>query len=725
MARPLKLSHALKIIFLFSSFLTPTLSRDHEKTTYIIHVMKNSGEAPFDSTTSYHNSFISENSLIYSYEHAMSGFSASLTSDEAKSLKNRPGVISVRPERTYLLQTTRSPTFLGLTKQIGAWKNTNLGKDIIIGVLDTGYYPDHPSFNGSKMSKPHRRWKGTCQPKSLCTNKIIGARGIIKGNAAASVLDIDGHGTHTASTAAGTFVRVDDDAIEGMASGMAPQAFLAIYRVCISNICRESDVVAGLDIAIDDGVDILSVPLASYGKGVPYYNDATAVGSFAAAGNGILVSFAAGNLGPNASTVVNDMPWSLTVGASTIDRRFLAPVKLGNGVELDGESVYQPTNFSSDNLLQLIYVDGPLVGLDVSGKIVLLEVNADNPDYQADDVKFAGGVAMILINPEAAGFTHMSNPGRSIPSTSVSFSAGQEIKDYINNESSPTATISFRGTQFGDLTAPTVSYFSSRGPSKQLSGILKPDILGPGVNIIASWSPHSLKFKGTNFKILSGTSISCSHLSGVAALVKSAHPDWSAAAVKSAIMTTADLVNAHGIPILDEKLTPANVLAIGAGQVNPNKAVDPGLVYDIAMDDYVSFLCGLGYTESQVMMITQVPANCSSTIPQWQLNYPTFSILPSIRKTFFYRTVTNVGEASSCYSVSIVKPQGVTIRVRPSKMCFTSLKQKATYQVTFQLSKNTTSWGKSGSVSHGYLIWNSGEYSVRSVIAATFTGQVN
>ncbi|CAA0842580.1 Subtilisin-like protease SBT1.2 [Striga hermonthica] len=724
MARPLKLSYALKIIFLFSSFLTPTLSRDHEKTTYIIHVMKNSGEAPFDSTISYHNSFVSKNSLIHSYEHAMSGFSASLTSDEAESLKNHPGVISVRPERIYLLQTTRSPAFLGLTQQTGAWGKTHLGQGITIGVLDTGYYPNHPSFNGSKMSKPHHRWKGTCQPKSLCTSKIVGARGIINGNATASVLDIDGHGTHTASTAAGTFVRVDNDVAEGTASGVAPQAFLAIYRVCISKLCRESDVVAGIDIAIDDGVDVLSVPLASYGKGVPYYDDATAVGSFAAASNGILVSFAAGNLGPNASTVVNDMPWSLTVGASTIDRRFPAPVKLGNGVELDGESAYQPTNFSSDNLLELIYVDGPLVGLDVSGKIVLLEVNADNPDYQADDVKFAGGVAMILINPEAAGFTHMSDPGRSIPSTSVSFSAGQKIKDYINNETSPTAMISFQGTQLGDTTAPAVSYFSSRGPSKQVSGVLKPDILGPGQNIIASWSPWSLKFKGTMFRILSGTSISCSHLSGVAALVKSAHLDWSAAAVKSAIMTTADLVNANGIPILDEKLTPANILAMGAGQVNPNKAVDPGLVYDIAMDDYVPFLCGLGYTESQVMMITQVPANCSLTIPQGQLNYPTFSVSPDFKKTFFYRTVTNVGEASACYSASIVQPQGVAVRVRPSKMCFTSPKQKATYQVTFQLSKNTTSWGKNGSVVHGFLIWDSKKHSVRSVIAATFTRQV-
>ncbi|GER45251.1 subtilase [Striga asiatica] len=726
MAPPLKLSHALKIIFLLSSFLTPTLSRDLEmKSTYIVHVMKNSREALFDSTKSYHTSFVSEKSLIHSYEHAMSGFSASLTADEAESLKNLPGVISVRLECTYHPQTTHSPTFLGLTRRTGAWKQTNLGGDTVIGMVDTGIFPGHPSFKGGKMSKRLRNFKGNCLPKSLCNYKIVGARGIIKGNASASPLDFDGHGTHTASTAAGAFVDVNDSAAAGgTASGVAPQAYIAAYKVCNSvETCRESDVLAGMDIAVDDGVDVLSVPLGprGSGKGVPFYANAVAVGAFAAAGNGILVSLPAGNNGPSASTVDNDMPWALTVAASTIDRRFPAQVLLGNGVELDGESVSQSTNFSS---LPLTYIDGGTGGyLDLSGMIVLLEIDLDNPDLQADDVKSAGGSAMILINPEEAGDTHNSYPlPLSIPSTSVSYWAGQEIKAYINSTSSANATILFEGTTFGDPTAPAVSFFSSRGPSKQASGVLKPDILAPGEDIIAAWSPWSLKFKGTMFRIMSGTSVSCAHASAVAAMIKSLHPEWSAAAVKSAMMTTADLVNDHGVPILDEKQSPASAYAMGAGQLNPNKAMDPGLVYDIAMDEYVPFLCGLGYTEAQVMMITQLPANCSFKIPQGQLNSPTFAVSLD-RPHTFSRTLTNVIDTSSCYSAHIIKPQGVIVNVRPKRMCFTTRNQKATYSVTFQLSNNRTSWGKSGSVAQGYLTWDSGKHTVRSVIAVTFPGE--
>ncbi|CAA0842582.1 Subtilisin-like protease SBT1.2 [Striga hermonthica] len=256
---------------------------------------------------------------------------------------------------------------------------------------------------------------------------------------------------------------------------MAPQAHLAIYRVCISRFCRESNIMVGLDAAIKDGVDILSISLGSSSGGSPFYDDAIAVGTFAADAKGILVSFAAGNSEPLASTMDNDAPWSLTVGASKIDRRFPATAKLGNGVELDEESVYPPTNFSSMNLLPLVYCPGSLVGFDVSGKIVLLD--AAKMEYQVEDVKNAGGVAMILVNTKSVEFTHESNL-ISLPSTSVSFSTVQKIKDYIKSTSSPKATIVFQGTQFGDPTALAISYFSSRGPSKRVSGVLKPDILG-------------------------------------------------------------------------------------------------------------------------------------------------------------------------------------------------------------------------------------------------------
>ncbi|KAF2313193.1 hypothetical protein GH714_009708 [Hevea brasiliensis] len=170
--------------------------------------------------------------------------------------------------------------------------------------------------------------------------------------------------------------------------------------------------------------------------------------------------------------------------------------------------------------------------------------------------------------------------------------------------------------------------------------------------------------------------MSCPHLSGIAALLKSAHPDWSPAAIKSAIMTTADLVNLDGKPIVDERLLPADILAAGAGHVNPSRASDPGLVYDIQPDDYIPYLCGLGYTDRDITHIVQRKVKCSEvqSIPEAQLNYPSFSIIFGPQTQTYTTTITNVGPATSSYTVSVTPPPGVDITVSPSTIIFTKAK---------------------------------------------------
>ncbi|GER39428.1 subtilase [Striga asiatica] len=742
MAPLLNFFHSILIpITLFSLLLVFLPSASALDKTYIVHVKKmNPSSAGIaeteDMIRSYHRAFLplgAKDALVHSYKHVISGFSARLTPEQAELIKDKEGFISILPDSTSQPLTTRSPGFLGLNQWSGAWPRTELGKGVIVGFIDGGITPGHPSFNDSGIPPPPASWKGQCDlaDKLGCNNKVIGARAFQEGNASPLPVDGYGHGTHTASVAVGTFVpgvSIQGNAA-GTASGVAPRAHLAAYKVCFAGYCQKSDTLAGIDAAIEDGVDVLSISLGDVSN--PFYENVIAIGGFAAAKKGILVSVAGGNDGPSASTVINDAPWLLTVGLSTIDRRIRATAKLGNGLAFDGESVLQPRNFSSENLWPLVYHNssgkqecykGSLARFNVTNKIVLCDGGRHiSPKDQAKEVKDAGGAAMILANDETAGFSHNSYL-INFPSTTVSFRAGLEIKAYIKSTSSPMATISFEGTELGDLISPTVSYFSSRGPSRQAPEVLKPDIIAPGENILAGSNPSSSYSLGMTFTIVSGTSMSCSHLSGVAALIKSAHPKWSAAAVKSAIMTTADLVNAHDIPILDEKLTPADIYAVGAGHVNPNRAMDPGLVYDIEIEEYVPFLCGLGYTEDQVKMITQEPVNCSLRIPQGQLNYPTFSVLLDSPKNFS-RTLTNVGDPVSCYSVSIVEPQGVNVNVRPSKICFTSLKQKATYYVTFHRNNNMTSWGNNASVAKGFLLWDSGKHIVRSVIAVTFTGQ--
>lgn len=132
-----------------------------------------------------------------------------------------------------------------------------------------------------------------------------------------------------------------------------------------------------------------------------------------------------------------------------------------------------------------------------------------------------------------------------LPATHVTYAAGLQIKAYINSTSTPTATILYKGTQIGNSSAPTVLSFSSRGPYAASPGILKPDIIGPRGNILGAWPSDS------SFSVSSGTSMSCPHLTGSAALLKSSHPDWSPAAIKSAMMTTADVLDHEDKPILD------------------------------------------------------------------------------------------------------------------------------------------------------------------------------
>ncbi|PHT58008.1 hypothetical protein CQW23_00371 [Capsicum baccatum] len=728
-------------IFIFSvafllSFQLTIAQRSTGLHTYLVHVNKPDAQVPANSgdLESYYNSFLPDefagtgepSRIIHSYHHVATGFAARLSTEEVKAMEKKDGFVSARVEKILALHTTHTPNFLGLYRNMGFWRGSNYGKGVIIGVLDTGITPGHPSFCDDNMSSPPAKWKGKCEftGNVTCNKKLIGARNFVSGSSNPP-FDEEGHGTHTSSTAAGNFV---DDAnlfgnANGTAAGMAPLAHIAMYKVC-SDGCSDVDILAAIDAAIEDGVDVLSLSLGGYSD--PFYYDSIATGAFAAIQKGIFVSASAGNEGPLNSTLSNEAPWILTVGASTHDRKIVATAMLGNGEQYDGESAFQPANFPH-NLLPLVYPgrsdeeaalcsSGSLNNTDVKGKVVVCDRGGDVARLEkSQTVKDAGGAAMILVNLEIDGDGTFSDP-HVLPAAHVGYTAGEKIKAYINSTSTPLAGIFFQGTKINFNNAPAVSSFSSRGPNLASPGIVKPDIIGPGVNILAAW-PVSVENKtGTDltFNIISGTSMSCPHLSGIVALLKSAHPDWSPAAIKSAIMTTADQHNLQGQPILDQRDLPADIFATGAGHVNPSKANHPGLIYDIKVENYIQYLCGLGYREKDIELIVQQTVKCSqlTSISEAELNYPSFSIILGPETQNYTRTVTNVGDASSTYTVNITQIQGVDVVVEPATLVFTQVNQQATYSISFTQSGILTDRFVQGAIS-----WISNKYVVRSPIS--------
>ncbi|OAY59915.1 subtilisin-like protease 3 [Manihot esculenta] len=673
------------------------------------------------------NTFSSDQQrMVHSYHHVVTGFAAKLTPEDVRAMEKKEGFVSARPRRMVPLHTTHTPSFLGLQPNSGIWNSSFYGEGVIIGLIDSGITPDHPSFSGEGMPPPPAKWKGKCEFNgTLCNNKLIGARNFATDSN--NTLDEFRHGTHTASTAAGSPVPGASyfGQFNGTAIGMAPLAHLAMYKVSgRASEAGDSEILAAMDAAIEDGVDVLSLSLGI--GSLPFYDDVIALGAYAAIQKGIFVSCSAGNSGPDNSSLSNEAPWILTVGASTVDRAIRATVLLGNNAELNGESLFQPKDFPA-TLLPLVYPGangnissalcepGSLTNIDVKGKVVLCESGGFGTISKGAEVKANGGAAMIVMNDEFDGFVTTASL-HVLPASHVSYVAGSAIKAYINSSSSPMATILFKGTVVGLPEAPQIAEFSSRGPSMASPGILKPDIIGPGVKVLAAW-PVSVDNTTNRFAVISGTSMSCPHLSGIAALLKSSHPEWSPAAIKSAIMTTANLNNLGGKPISDQQFVPATFFDMGAGHVNPSGANNPGLIYDIKPDDYIPYLCGLGYSDQQVGLIVQHPVTCSndSNIPEAQLNYPSFSIKLGSTPQTYTRTVTNVGQSNSAYSLEIVAPQGVDVKVTPGSISFSGVNQKATYSVTF--SKNGNG---SGAFAQGYLNWVADGYTVRSPIAVLF-----
>ncbi|KAL5214185.1 hypothetical protein ABZP36_003337 [Zizania latifolia] len=747
---------------------------DGDRRPYVIRMDVSAMPAPFATHEGWYRSVLSSVAAgeeaapehLYTYSHAMHGFSAVLTARQLEEVRRMDGHVAAFPETYARLHTTRTPEFLGLSAGAGVWPASKYGDDVIIGIVDTGVWPESESFSDAGITTPvPARWKGACEAgasfkASMCNRKLIGARSFSKGlkkrgfnisnNDYDSPRDYYGHGSHTSSTAAGSAVKGASyfGYANGTATGVAPMARVAMYKAVFSGDTLDSassDVLAAMDRAIADGVDVMSLSL-----GFPetnYDTNVIAIGAFAAMQKGIFVTCSAGNDGSEGYTIMNGAPWITTVGAASIDREFTATVTLGSGSgarSIQGKSVYPESAavagadlyYGRGNKNKQRCLGSSLSRKEVGGKYVFCTAGGGESILEKmAEVQSNGGRGVIA----ASNMKELIEPTEyDMPLVLVTILDGAAIQKYVSATKAPKVNVRFVATVLGVKPAPTVAYFSSRGPSPMSPAILKPDVVAPGVNILAAWVPNKEVMEigkqklFAKYMLVSGTSMSSPHVAGVVALLRSAHPDWSPAAVRSAMMTTAYVKdNANNVLVSMPSGSPGTPLDFGSGHVSPNEATDPGLVYDAAADDYISFLCGLRYSSRQIAAITgRRNASCAAAGASLDLNYPSFMVIldknnsaasPATRT--FKRVLTNVAGSPAKYAVSVTAPAGMKVTVTPTTLSFGGKGSKQGFNVTLQVSQVKRSQDDFNFIgSYGFLSWNEvgGKHVVRSPVVSAF-----
>ena len=664
---------------------------------------------------------------LYDYTITNNGVAVRLNARQAEKLSKLDGVIRLERDRLAHPDTTLSPTFLGLDAPGGIWDqlpgvNARSGAGIVVGVLDTGIWPENPSFAGNTGIPVPATWHGKCVagqnfPVTECNDKLIGARYYVAGfdkhninkNDYLSPRDGAGHGSHTSSTAAGDYgVPITIDGISiGTASGMAPGAKIAMYKVCwngrnVPDGCFNSDSVAAINDAIADGVDVLNYSIG--GSSESTVLDSVAQAFRAASNVGVFVANSAGNSGPGASTLDHPAPWVTTVAAATFRRAFQV-VELGNGARYVGASTTPslPTLTSlvtagSVKLASAAASDanrcfaGTLDPAKATGKVVVCDRGVSARIDKSFEVKRAGGVGMVLAN---VGPNSLNGDFHAVPATHITDVDAAAVKAYITSAGA-SATAKIVPLTAGELASapqvPEITDFSSRGPSTTTGGdILKPDIAAPGNDVVAAVAPPSNH--GRTWDFMSGTSMSSPHIAGIGALIMALHPSWTPSMIKSAIMTSArDTVSSSGDPF-----------AQGAGFVNPNGAADPGLVYPTSNNEYRQYLVSLGVHFAP-------PFDTLTPISASDLNQASIAVGGLAGVETVTRHVKNVGSAAT-YTASASLP-GFTVQVSPSSLTLAA-GEEASFTVTLTRTTATlNAWAK------GSLTWSDGTHSVRSPLVA-------
>ncbi len=686
---------------------------------------------------------------LYDYAVAVNGFAALMTEQQAASLQARDDVLFVVPDEVRQLTTDSSSDFLGINDGAGPAAMGYTGEDVVVGIIDTGIWPEHPSVadDGSYGPAPDG-WSGTgCEFGSAvpgaqafnandadftCNNKLLAAKayglafhggtgiGLDPGSYI-SARDEDGHGSHTATTAAGNAnVAASIQGSDlGTVSGIAPRARVSVYKACwstspVSGGCTTADLAAAIDQAVADGVDVINYSIGSSAFSI----GADDISFLFAADAGVFVATSAGNSGPGPNTVGSPatVPWITSVGANTQARDFRGTVTLGDGSVIEGVTLTGGTSelplVDSEDLGNTLCDPNAPFSEDVTGKIVLCQRGAFARVAKSQAVANAGGAGMILFNP---ALSTLNTDNHYVPSLHIDHVDGPAVKAYVDAAGSG-ATASLSGGAAVEAQGSVMAAFSSRGANRQSADIIKPDVTAPGVNILAANTPTALLGSpGEYFQAISGTSMSSPHVAGSFALLKQAHPDWSAAMAKSALMTTArqDVVKEDGV-------TAADPFDMGAGHVDwsrpavaPSNPLEPGLAYDAGFLDYLAYICGASPANISQGTCDFLEAVGFSLDPS-DLNLASIGVGELVGTQTVTRTVTAVTgvRGNIVFHPTVDAPDGFDVTVSPS-----SLKLRHGETGTYTVTMSNDGSAALGQWEFGSLTWRGGGFDVYSPIA--------
>jgi subtilisin family serine protease len=599
------------------------------------------------------------------------GVAVKVAGNRIADLLRIPGVVAVQKDALQKPLTDSSPAFIGaptIYNQLGQ-TDEDAGKGVVVGVLDTGAWPEHPSYvDHGNLPAPPPKADGTprvcdfgdnpltpANDPFVCQHKLISGQPFLDTYNSIfnhepvpdSARDSDGHGTHTSTTAAGGPVaHADPLGIDrGAIHGIAPGAHVAVYKVCGPQGCFDSDSVAAVAQAILDGVRAINFSISG---GTDPYADAVELAFLDAYAAGIVVSASAGNEGPGAGTVNHNSPWVQSVAASTQRRTFRSTITLNGGgatLQVSGATITAgiasplPVVRASDPPYNNVGCDAPAPAGLFTGKIVVCQRGA-NRVLRGFNVFQAGAAGMILDNAEPLD---VMTDNHWLPTVHIDKPEADQLLAFL--AAHPGATGSFpqgtRTTWQGDR----VTFFSSRGPGTDW---IKPDITAPGLQILAGNTPAPnpaepvLGPPGNLFQAIAGTSMSSPHAAGSAALVAALHPTWTPGQIKSALATTA---RTAGVTKSDGT-TPADPFDVGSGRVDLNVAGNPGLTFDETAANFA--------------------AGAADPLGRIDLNVPSVNapVMPGRISTS--RVAKNVSGRTLSYGVTTDAPAGAEITVSPS-----------------------------------------------------------